>query len=204
MNPSSLKIAFPILTQERIFCGDLEPSNAKCRQARPRTFECKMHSNHEKEAALKRRLRPTGARDGPRRPVDATTAGRPSRQARPRTFECKVHSNNEKEAVPKGDDFFLITRARDGTRTRGLDLGKVALHQLSHSRICRLINDKCYTNELAHSGQVQILKWERKWKQSNENALDQVLWTGHSRLTLYMNSYCCAVYSANPLLFNSA
>ena len=26
-------------------------------------------------------------------------------------------------------------RARDGTRTRGLDLGKVALHQLSHSRI---------------------------------------------------------------------
>ena len=29
----------------------------------------------------------------------------------------------------------LLTRARDGTRTRGLDLGKVALHQLSHSRI---------------------------------------------------------------------
>ena len=28
-----------------------------------------------------------------------------------------------------------IKRARDGTRTRGLDLGKVALHQLSHSRI---------------------------------------------------------------------
>ena len=27
------------------------------------------------------------------------------------------------------------TKARDGTRTRGLDLGKVALHQLSHSRI---------------------------------------------------------------------
>ena len=26
-------------------------------------------------------------------------------------------------------------KARDGTRTRGLDLGKVALHQLSHSRI---------------------------------------------------------------------
>ena len=26
-------------------------------------------------------------------------------------------------------------RARDGTRTRGLDLGKVALHQLSHSRM---------------------------------------------------------------------
>ena len=28
-----------------------------------------------------------------------------------------------------------MKRARDGTRTRGLDLGKVALHQLSHSRI---------------------------------------------------------------------
>ena len=28
-----------------------------------------------------------------------------------------------------------IKRARDGTRTRGLDLGKVALHQLSHSRM---------------------------------------------------------------------
>ena len=31
--------------------------------------------------------------------------------------------------------FLFLTRARDGTRTRGLDLGKVALHQLSHSRI---------------------------------------------------------------------
>ena len=29
----------------------------------------------------------------------------------------------------------FVIRARDGTRTRGLDLGKVALHQLSHSRI---------------------------------------------------------------------
>ena len=34
--------------------------------------------------------------------------------------------------------FLIFSRnkkARDGTRTRGLDLGKVALHQLSHSRI---------------------------------------------------------------------
>ena len=30
---------------------------------------------------------------------------------------------------------FAWKKARDGTRTRGLDLGKVALHQLSHSRI---------------------------------------------------------------------
>ena len=33
---------------------------------------------------------------------------------------------------------FTFSRARDGTRTRGLDLGKVALHQLSHSRILLL------------------------------------------------------------------
>ena len=131
-------------------------------------------------------------------------AGRPSRQARPRTFEPWQGSFMQEGHPANAGHPSCMKKARDGTRTRGLDLGKVALHQLSHSRICRLINDKCYTNELAHSGQVQILKWERKWKQSNENALDQVLWTGHSRLTLYMNSYCCAVYSANPLLFNSA
>ena len=33
----------------------------------------------------------------------------------------------------------VFMRARDGTRTRGLDLGKVALHQLSHSRISQFI-----------------------------------------------------------------
>ena len=31
-------------------------------------------------------------------------------------------------------EYFLFIRARDGTRTRGPDLGKVVLHQLSHSR----------------------------------------------------------------------
>ena len=35
-------------------------------------------------------------------------------------------------------EYFLFIRARDGTRTRGPDLGKVVLHQLSHSRICKL------------------------------------------------------------------
>ena len=35
----------------------------------------------------------------------------------------------------------LFQRARDGTRTRGLDLGKVALHQLSHSRIYLSVPD---------------------------------------------------------------
>ena len=33
------------------------------------------------------------------------------------------------------DPIFYTKRARDGTRTRDLHLGKVALHQLSHSRI---------------------------------------------------------------------
>ena len=32
------------------------------------------------------------------------------------------------------DLIFCIKRARDGTRTRDLHLGKVALHKLSHSR----------------------------------------------------------------------
>ena len=34
---------------------------------------------------------------------------------------------------------FLNRRARDGTRTRGPDLGKVVLHQLSHSRIYEIV-----------------------------------------------------------------
>ena len=40
-----------------------------------------------------------------------------------------------KKRTSTGCPFFMQQRARDGTRTRGLDLGKVALHQLSHSRI---------------------------------------------------------------------
>lgn len=35
----------------------------------------------------------------------------------------------------------LFQRARDGTRTRGPDLGKVVLHQLSHSRIYSSVPD---------------------------------------------------------------
>ena len=34
--------------------------------------------------------------------------------------------------------FHTLQRARDGTRTRDPDLGKVVLHQLSHSRLCVL------------------------------------------------------------------
>ena len=42
---------------------------------------------------------------------------------------------NTKKMVSNWIPSFCVSlRARDGTRTRGLDLGKVALHQLSHSR----------------------------------------------------------------------
>ncbi len=37
--------------------------------------------------------------------------------------------------------FHTLQRARDGTRTRGPDLGKVVLHQLSHSRIYSSVPD---------------------------------------------------------------
>ena len=40
-----------------------------------------------------------------------------------------------------------IKRARDGTRTRDPDLGKVVLHQLSHSRIfCCICKSLCLTD----------------------------------------------------------
>ena len=53
---------------------------------------------------------------------------------RPRTFEARMCLDCMKKGHPP-DVLFMQQRARDGTRTRGLDLGKVALHQLSHSRI---------------------------------------------------------------------
>ena len=54
---------------------------------------------------------------------------------RPRTFEARMCLDCMKKRTSTGCPFFMQQRARDGTRTRGLDLGKVALHQLSHSRI---------------------------------------------------------------------
>ena len=42
--------------------------------------------------------------------------------------------NTKKMVSNRIPSFCVSFRARDGTRTRGLDLGKVALHQLSHSR----------------------------------------------------------------------
>ena len=40
----------------------------------------------------------------------------------------------------KAQQILGIKRARDGTRTRDPDLGKVVLHQLSHSRIINILN----------------------------------------------------------------
>ena len=52
-----------------------------------------------------------------------------------------------RKGYPFGYPFLVPLRARDGTRTRDPDLGKVVLHQLSHSRMCLFLNDKVqYTN----------------------------------------------------------
>ena len=59
--------------------------------------------------------------------------------SRPRTGFCESCSEPVRaHFMQKGISYRIslcMKRARDGTRTRGLDLGKVALHQLSHSRI---------------------------------------------------------------------
>ena len=44
-----------------------------------------------------------------------------------------------------------FSRARDGTRTRGPDLGKVVLHQLSHSRISCCVGYVCRTHLISYS-----------------------------------------------------
>ena len=49
-----------------------------------------------------------------------------------RTGPCP---KNKKKDIRFWISFFLLLRARDGTRTRDPNLGKVVLHQLSHSRI---------------------------------------------------------------------
>ena len=67
-------------------------------------------------------------------PVDVRFATTEA-ERRPRTFEPRRGSKTQKRWYPIGYHLFRVSfRARDGTRTRGLDLGKVALHQLSHSR----------------------------------------------------------------------
>ena len=49
------------------------------------------------------------------------------------------------------DLIFCIKRARDGTRTRDPHLGKVVLHQLSHSRICAGFFEFAKKNVANHS-----------------------------------------------------
>lgn len=41
-------------------------------------------------------------------------------------------------------EYFLFIRARDGTRTRDPDLGKVVLYQLSHYRVCFVFPSEQY------------------------------------------------------------
>ena len=48
-------------------------------------------------------------------------------------------SFNIERGYPDGYPLSILRRARDGTRTRDPDLGKVVLHQLSHSRIINKI-----------------------------------------------------------------
>ena len=76
------------------------------------------------------------ARDVAKRPGDVCSATTEA-ERRPRTFEPRQGSKTRK-GYPFGYPFLVPLRARDGTRTRGPDLGKVVLHQLSHSRICKL------------------------------------------------------------------
>ena len=72
-------------------------------------------------------------RDVAEHPVDvrfATTGV----ERRPLCFR-QAGLERTKKGYPPRISFFVSLRARDGTRTRDPDLGKVVLHQLSHSRI---------------------------------------------------------------------
>ena len=73
------------------------------------------------------------ARDGAQGPGDLGFAPT-GVERRPRTFEARMCLDNTKKDI-HWISFSCYLRARDGTRTRGLDRGKVALHQLSHSRM---------------------------------------------------------------------
>ena len=54
-------------------------------------------------------------------------------------LDCHVRAwqglNSTKKGIHFGYPLLVLLRARDGTRTRDPDLGKVVLHKLSHSRI---------------------------------------------------------------------
>ena len=85
------------------------------------------------------------ARDVAKRPGDVCSVTTEA-ERRPRTFEPRQGSKTRK-GYPFGYPFLVPLRARDGTRTRGPDLGKVVLHQLSHSRIfCCICKSLCLTD----------------------------------------------------------
>ena len=66
--------------------------------------------------------------------------------------DIDVLSEEEKTGNLVNQSFlFLNRRARDGTRTRGPDLGKVVLHQLSHSRISCCAGYVCRTHLISYS-----------------------------------------------------
>ena len=89
------------------------------------------------------------ARDVAKRPGDVCSATTEA-ERRPRTFEPRRGSKTRK-GYPFGYPFLVPLRARDGTRTRGPDLGKVVLHQLSHSRIGCCVGYVCRTHLISYS-----------------------------------------------------
>ena len=75
-----------------------------------------------------------GARRGAQRPVDVGFAPTEAKR-RYEPVRVRQDSFNIARGYPNGYPLSILRRARDGTRTRDPDLGKVVLHQLSHSRI---------------------------------------------------------------------
>ena len=79
-----------------------------------------------------------GARRGAQRPVDVGFAPTEAKR-RYEPVRVRQDSFNIERGYPNGYPLSILRRARDGTRTRDPDLGKVVLHQLSHSRIINKI-----------------------------------------------------------------
>ena len=75
-----------------------------------------------------------GARRGAQRPVNVGFAPTEAKR-RYEPVRVRQDSFNIERGYPLGYPLSILRRARDGTRTRDPDLGKVVLHQLSHSRI---------------------------------------------------------------------
>ena len=87
-----------------------------------------------------------GARRGAQRPVDVGFAPTEAKR-RYEPVRVRQDSFNIERGYPNGYPLSILRRARDGTRTRDPDLGKVVLHQLSHSRIIKIIFTFCEERE---------------------------------------------------------